>query len=157
MIPAEHEIFIPVYIALGKALSQWAIVEHAVGRCHTHCRPNDPDAAMDTYWKLRGYKERRTQIGKLIHAGLVGDAFLRKECDRLHGKLVLLANQRHAMAHGSVGVWHGRPGIAPFFFEKSRGHIPSYVLRVEDIDETKDAYIEMVDDLTAFLQALRGQ
>ena len=43
-------MFVPVYVALGKALSTWATVENLLGLCYAHCRGGDPKIAMADFW-----------------------------------------------------------------------------------------------------------
>ena len=120
MIPDDHEGFTPVYIALGKAINRWGLVEHVLARCYAVCLGGPRDVARTKFWEVEGgFARRKRATDELVRPKVVGDPVLFPEWEGLSGRLVLLAKQRHQLAHGSVGIWQGQPAIAPFFFEKT--------------------------------------
>ena len=155
MIPDDSEAFTPVYAALGKAINRWGLVEHALARCYAVCLGGDEAVGRAQFWKSSGFGGRNTATDKLVRRRVVGERVLLPQWEHLAGRLGSLAARRHELAHGSVGIWHGRPAIAPFFFEKAFDtYPPPVVLHVEQIEATVDEFSEMANQLIAFVQAL---
>ncbi len=158
MISDDQEGFAPVYIALGKAINRWGLVEHVLARCYAVCLGGDKDAGRTKFWKVKGgCAGRKIATDELVRPKVDGDSVLLPGWERLSGRLIPLAKRRHELAHGSVGIWHGRPAIAPFFFEETFDtYPPPLVLHVEQIKATVDEYSEMAANLMAFVQALES-
>ena len=155
MIPDDSEAFTPVYAALGKAINRWGLVEHVLARCYAVRLGGDEADGRAQFWEGVGFRGRKRATDELVRGRVVGDPVLLPQWEHLAGRLGSLATRRHELAHGSVGIWHGRPAIAPFFFEKAFDtYPPPVVLHVEQIEATMDEFSEMANQLIAFVQAL---
>ena len=62
-----------------------------------------------------------------------------------------MADKRNDLAHGSVGLWAGQPGIAPYYFARlDTAVVPPVVLRVPDIDFVKNDVLDLIEQLDGF-------
>ena len=156
MIPDHSEAFTPVYAALGKAINRWGLVEHALARCYAVCLGGDEAVGRAQFWKSSGFAAAAIRAtDKLVRRRVVGERVLLPRWNHLAGHLGSLAARRHELAHGSVGIWHGRPAITAA--SSLRRHLTPIRLRWSftwaEIEATIDEFSEMADQLMAFARA----
>jgi hypothetical protein len=148
-------MFVPVHSALGKALSMWAVIENVLGRCYAYCKGGDEEAAMAEYWKKKYFNRRKDAAIKFVSPVVAGDDALRLEWDRLLVCLKAMATKRGELAHGSVGLWEGQPGIAPYYFARLNDNgVPPVVLHVADINGITNDFIDLIEQLDGFRSRL---
>jgi hypothetical protein len=168
MIPDDRPELVPLYIALGRALSGWAIVENALGQCYAHCVGRgfvaSQKSAVLAYWSVYSFNERLNMADAVITPTVATSPDLASKWDSPRDSLGKKNRQRNKLAHGSMMLVMPtkeleKPDafLVPYAFSQLEKHDPTEWLKSNDFRPKQRLYVHDIDTMRAGFVDVRDE
>jgi hypothetical protein len=153
-----------IYIAVGRALSEWSMVEIALGRLYAALDGAQPQTAWRTYAAERDPHARLAQLGEAVHSHFIdGETEDSLACHRVVEAAGHAAQRRDDVVHGIAVLF--RPGaldgsyLVPTGFTAGDSNVPEYAYTAAQLTTLRSRFGRLQDEINVLilrLQVARG-
>lgn len=163
----EEQVYF--YLELGRALSQWALVESHLTQIAAACvGPEGSFKVMNAFITIANFRSKLDFAESMVYQATKGTDLYTK-WNTLYADLVALAKTRNLLAHGAHGVLGDKPGRrfgirwpdyeTPIEFSKKTGAPiwPQGAMHIREIFFARTKFFGMSISLNKFHTELIGQ
>ncbi len=149
-----------IYIAVGRALSEWSMVEIALGRLYAALDGAPPQVAWRVYAAERDPRARRARLSEAAQAHFVdGESEDGVTCRRVIEAAGLAAQRRDDVVHGIAVLF--RPGaldgsyLVPTGFTAGDSNVPDYAYTATQITTLRSQFGRLQDEINILILRLQ--
>ena len=149
-----------IYIAIGRALSEWSMVEIALGRLYAALDGAPPQLAWSIYAAERDSRTRLARLGEAARARFAdGETKDSVTCRRVIEAAGHAAQRRDDMVHGIAVLF--RPGaldgsyLVPTGFTAGDSNMPEYAYTAAQLTILRSQFDRLQDEINALILRLQ--
>lgn len=147
-----------IYVAVGRVLSEWSMVEIALGRLYAVLEGSTPQAAWSVYAADRDWQARHARLGEAAQ-----DRFADGEDGTVCRRVIEAANQavqrRDDVVHGIAVLF--RPGpldgsyLVPMGFTAGDSSVPAYAYTAAQLTALRSHFSRLQDEINVLILRLQ--
>jgi len=149
-----------IYIAVGRALSEWSMVEIALGRLYAVLDGVAPQIAWSIYAAERDPRARHARLSEAAQAHFIDDETEDSvTCRRVIEAAGLAAQRRDDVVHGIAVLF--RPGaldgsyLVPTGFTAGDSNVPAYAYTAAQITTLRSRFGRLQDEINVLILRLQ--
>jgi hypothetical protein len=150
-----------IYIAVGRALSEWSMVEIALGRLYAVLDGAPPQRAWNIYAAEREPRARQSRLSEAARARFIDDETEDSvTCRRVIEAAGLAAQRRDDVVHGIAVLF--RPGaldgsyLVPTGFTAGDSNVPAYAYTAAQITTLRSRFGRLQDEINVLILRLQA-
>ncbi|MBX3502445.1 MAG: hypothetical protein KF889_23625 [Alphaproteobacteria bacterium] len=149
-----------IYVAVGRALSEWSMVEIALGRLYAALDGAAPHTAWSVYASDRDPRARHARLGAAAQMRFAdGESEDSATCRRLIEACGHAAQRRDDVVHGIAVLF--RPGaldgsyLVPTGFTAGDSNVPEYAYTAAQITTLRGRFARLQDEINVLILRLQ--